>query len=202
MFIDIAVALLLFSWLFRGYRRGLLGEVVHLGGVVLGVMFAGNLVRLAAEKVEPHLSKIPADVRPSAMHLGAIAVIAIAVWIIGSVTLGRNRGKWFGGGPSPVDRAMGAGLAVAVTGVVVCLLVAGADQLPKEIRQNEIVKQQIDQSVSVQWASKTSVSSWLMDVPEMQDAVAHAQIVFDKVRHQGGKKASDRVQDLRDELLK
>ncbi len=58
MFIDIAVGLLLFSWLFRGYRRGLLGEVVHLGGVVLGVMFAGNLVRMAAEKVEPHLDKI------------------------------------------------------------------------------------------------------------------------------------------------
>jgi uncharacterized membrane protein required for colicin V production len=202
MFIDIAVALLLFSWLFRGYRRGLLGEVVHLGGVVLGVMFAGNLVRLAAEKVEPHLSKIPADVRPSAMHLGAIVAIALAVWLIGSLTLGRNRGKWFGGGPSPVDRAMGGTLALVVGAVVVCLLVAGSNQLPSEIKNNEIVRQQLDQSVSVEWARKTSVAQWVMDVPEFQDAVAHAQVVFDKVRHQGGSRASERVEELTDELLK
>jgi uncharacterized membrane protein required for colicin V production len=202
MFIDIAVGLLLFSWLFRGYRRGLLGEVVHLGGVVLGVMFAGNLVRMAAEKVEPHLDKIPADVRPSAMHLGAIVIIAIAVWIIGSLTLGRNRSKWFGGGPSPFDRAMGGALAVAVGCVVVCLLVAGSEQMPKEIRNNEIVKQQLDQSLAVEWSKKTSVADWVMDVPEMQDAVAHAQVVFDKVRHSKSKSAGEKVEELADELLK
>ena len=126
MILDIAFGILLLSWLMRGYRRGFLGEVVHVGGFVVGVMFAGNLVRAIGTKIEPQLERVPQDMRPAVMHLGAIVVIMLLVWIIGGILFGRNRQKMFGmPGPSPIDRAAGAALGLGIGAVIVCVLVAG-----------------------------------------------------------------------------
>jgi hypothetical protein len=173
-----------------------------MGGIVVGVMYAGNLVSAVGHKVEPHLKSVPPDLHPAALHLGAVAVLAVGTWIAGSLIFGRNRQKWFGlSGPSPVDRASGAALAVATSAVVVALLVSGIEELPKQIRTHELVAEQVDQSVGVKWVRKTQVAEWLWDVPEFRDAVGHARTVADRI---SSKKASatDEIEKLADNLLK
>ncbi|MBX9656195.1 CvpA family protein [bacterium] len=182
MILDIAFGILLLSYLMRGYRRGFLGEVVSVGGFVLGIMFAGNLVRLVGSKVEPYLDRVPQDIRPAVLHLGAIVVIMLLVWIIGGILFGRNREKMLGlSGPSPIDRFSGATLGLAVGAVIVCLIVAGLGQLPNQIRDQEIVKSQIEQSKGVKYAEQIGVARWVAAVPEVQVAMNYTSAVFHRV---------------------
>ena len=182
MILDIAFGILLLSWLMRGYRRGFLGQVVSVGGFVVGIMFAGNLVRAIGSKIEPHLERIPQDLRPAAMHLGAIVVIMVLVWIVGGILFGRNRQKMFGmPGPSPIDRASGAALGLGTGAVIVCLIVAGLGHLPNQIRDQELVKSQIEQSHGVKFADQAGVAKWIAAIPEVQVAMDYTSAVFNRV---------------------
>lgn len=202
MILDIAFAILLVSGLLRGYRRGFLGQVIFVGGIVLGVMFAGNVVQSFGKSLEPQLERVPVDLRPATLHLGAIAVIAIAVWILGGLLFSRNRQRFFGSsGPSPVDRLAGATLGIGTAAVIICLVVAGLDELPKQIRSHEVVQGQIDQSMGVVWAKKMPVAPWILDIPEVQDAFAYAQTVIEKVKP-SGKSSNTTLDTMADQLLK
>lgn len=182
MILDIAFGILILSGLVRGYRRGFLRQTMFVGGIILGVMFAGDLVGVLGKEIEPQLKSVPIALRPSTMHVGAIAVIAIITWIVGALVFSRNREKVVGmSGPSPLDRLAGATLGVAAAAVLIALAVAGLEHLPRDVRRNDTVSGQIAASKGVQYAKKSPIAPWILDVPEVKDALAHAQTIIDGV---------------------
>lgn len=202
MLFDGAFAILLISGLLRGYRRGFLGQVVFVGGVVVGIMFAGNLVNAFGKNVEEYLKRVPVDLRPATLHLGAVVAIALVVWIVGGLVFSRNRQRFFGAsGPSPIDKLAGSLLGLGTAAIVVCLLVAGVERLPKEIRTNDVVAGQLEQSMGVKWAQKAPVAPWVLDIPEVKVALGHAQTVIEKVKP-GGSSGKDQLENAVQEILR
>lgn len=204
MIFDVGFGLLVLSALFRGYRRAFLGQVVMLAGIILGIMFAGNLVDAFGEKLEPHLSRVPVDLRPATLHFAGVLAITLLVWLIGGILFSQNRTRFVGeGGPSLFDRTAGGLLAGATAVVVVCLIVEGIGHLPKQIREQEWVETQMAQSRGVEWAKETPVAPWLLDVPEVQVALHHAETLIDKVHAKKGSlpESVDDLQKMTQDLV-
>lgn len=197
MVLDIAFGILVLLGVFRGLRRGFAGQVVHVGAIVLGVMFAGALVKIGGSHVEPYLSRIDPEVRPAAMYWMAVVAIALVVWVVGGILLARYRVSTMGvPTASGQDRLLGGLLAAATNAVVVCLLVAGIEHLPEPIQKSEFLKTQMHQSLAVQWSDKVPVARWISNVPEVQDLFGHAAAIAEYFR---GKEPGDAVEEWKTE---
>lgn len=178
MILDIVFGILVLLGIFRGLRRGFAGQIVYVGAIVLGVMFAGTLVQLGGIYVEPYLSRLDEGIRPAAMHWLAVVLITLCVWILGGIVLTRYRVKSIGvPTASGQDRLFGALAAAATNLVLVCLLVAGLEQLPEPVQKSEFLQTQMHQSLAVQWSHKIPVAAWITKVPEVQDLFAHTTAI-------------------------
>lgn len=183
MILDVVFCIVLLMGLLRGVRRGFAGQVIHVGGVVLGVMFAGALARYGGPHLESYWTRVPEAIRPSVLHVGAFLAIVLAVWIVGGIWLGRYRVKTYGvSAASGQDRLLGALLGALTSAVVVCLVVYGIERLPKPIRDAEFVKVQLKQSLAVQWSRKIPVAAWIANVDEVEDLFANVQKIADHFR--------------------
>jgi uncharacterized membrane protein required for colicin V production len=183
MILDIVFCIVLLTGLLRGVRRGFAGQVIHVGGVVLGVMFAGALARYGGPHLESHLTRVPEAIRPSVLHVGAFLAILLAVWIVGGISLARYRIKTYGSSAaSGQDRLLGAVLGALTSAVVACLVVYGIERLPKPIREAELVKVQMRQSLAVQWSRKVPVAAWIANVDEVEDLFVNVQKIADHFR--------------------
>lgn len=202
MIFDIVFGILLLTGVLRGIRRGFAGQVIHVGGIVLGVMFAGMLTKYTGSRVEPYLTRVPVEIRPSVMHIIALLAIVLVVWIVGGIALARYRVKALG---APVasgqDRMFGAALGLLTNAVLICLLIEAIEHLPKPIRETDFVSVQMHQSLGVQWSQKIPIAPWIAKVPEVQDLFEQVKKIAEHFRPTE-EKPVDELKKAAEDLIK
>ncbi|HSP53518.1 MAG TPA: MarP family serine protease [Cryobacterium sp.] len=114
-FLDVVLLIVLFGYLISGYRSGLIGSFSGIAGLAAGAVAAYFLVPLVG-------TWVPAAEWRTAATLGAVAVL-----LIGGLSLGRSLGRIL----TPqgtrnklrvIDRVLGAGAAVAVSALVASMI--------------------------------------------------------------------------------
>lgn len=171
---DILFAIVLLLGALRGHRLGFARQMIHLSGLVLGVLFAEPLGKFLLPWFAENLAAFPRTVHQPIMFVGTCLGIWVLSVVAGSLYLKAYRQHVFGRNvPSPGDRYFGAAMGAGKAAALVALLVYGLNLLPNAVRETQPIARHYAASKSIALANAAKPVEYLLGLREVRRVQLH-----------------------------
>lgn len=169
MGLDVFFGVVVLLMALRGYSKGFANQMIQITGIVVGVIFAGQVADYLFPQIGKYMNPIPETLKMPILYFICMMTIWLVISVVCSTYLMRYRNKVFGENkPSGGDRFFGIGLGLAEGALVCLIMIYGIHLLPEGIRNLDLVKKQIDESGAIKTAAQYPVVEWGLQSKEAQ----------------------------------
>lgn len=191
MWIDVAMGLVLALGALRGFRVGFAKPMVHLTGLVAGLLAAEPLSHWVAEHAGERLAFLPAAIRPAALFFACLVAMYAVLTLVGCSYLRWYRTQFLGENkPSFGDRFVGIGLGLVKGAIVIYIAAFGASRFVPALLHHESVREMIAASKGVPLLRRHQPIEWVLRTEHAQRVARHLGTLIDQFRSPGSESSA------------